>query len=333
MSLNKNFGLWTNCPGWTSAFKAMALLMVAFTAMTFSSTLLAQGVHGITFLKGCESPTEIGSPYLCRYGIANVGGDTGDGSPDSVDTVTFNSLTDVTHAGVDVPSGEILPLLLLSGEGGATCDIPLPGTGATVCTLPPGAVILTDFYSYYTAQLGDPDPLSDTATLLWNDTCDSGANNCPLGEQSTTSSSQSTLTCSDCDDGDACTSDSCDEVTNECVNVPTDCDDSDVCTADSCDPVTGECVNDPTDCDDSNACTADSCDPVTGECVNDENIVCDDLNACTDDFCDPLTGECVSVDNGESCEPIPTLSVWGLVAMILTMLGLGGIIMRRKFLS
>jgi hypothetical protein len=313
MKSYEKHGLRKYRPGLTYGLKAMSLLMMAFVAMTFSSTVLAQGIHGITFSKGCDSPTAIGSPYRCRYGIANIGGDTGD--VNTADTLTFNSITDLTQAGVDVPSGEILDLLFLTPANGAFCNTTgvNPGTGNTECTLPPGGIVRSRPFSYYTAQLGDPDPLSDTATLLWNDTCNSGANNCPFGEQSTTSSSQSTLTCgTDCDDSDACTADSCDEVTNECVNGP------------------------PTNCDDSNACTDDSCDPTSGECVNVDNIDCDDLNVCTDDFCDSDTGECVNVDNDLSCEPvppIPTLSVGGLVAMILTMLGLGGILIRRRLLS
>jgi len=32
-------------------------------------------------------------------------------------------------------------------------------------------------------------------------------------------------------------------------------------------------------------------------------------------------------------QPIPTLSTWGLMLMILTLMGLGGIVIRRKVLS
>ena len=54
----------------------------------------------------------------------------------------------------------------------------------------------------------------------------------------------------------------------------------------------------------------------------------------TDDSCDTVTGECVNEDDGLFCEAdaIPTLSVGGLVAMILTLLGLGGMLIRRRFL-
>jgi hypothetical protein len=38
-----------------------------------------------------------------------------------------------------------------------------------------------------------------------------------------------------CDDGDACTEDSCDTETG-CTTAPTTCDDQDACTVDGCDP-------------------------------------------------------------------------------------------------
>ena len=104
----------------------------------------------------------------------------------------------------------------------------------------------------------------------------------------------------DCDDGDACTTDTCDPVTG-CVHTPIDCDDGDACTTDTCDPVTG-CVHTPIDCDDGDACTTDTCDPVTG-CVHTP-IDCDDGDACTTDTCDPVTG-CVHTpidcDDGDAC--------------------------------
>ncbi|UCE60879.1 MAG: hypothetical protein JSU63_03840, partial [Phycisphaerales bacterium] len=51
-----------------------------------------------------------------------------------------------------------------------------------------------------------------------------------------------------CDDNDACTEDTCDPLTGECVYTPfVTCDDGDVCTEDTCDPLTGECVYTPID--------------------------------------------------------------------------------------
>ncbi len=143
-----------------------------------------------------------------------------------------------------------------------------------------------------------------------------------------------------CDDGDACTVDSCDpEVgcSNEPIDALTECDDGNPCTADSCDPAAG-CVNDgtgvltacddgdpctaddacsgdaegtcagggPTDCDDGNPCTADACDPVRG-CVNDglgNTDACDDGNVCTvDDACQgDREGTCAGTDTSAECD-------------------------------
>ena len=118
-----------------------------------------------------------------------------------------------------------------------------------------------------------------------------------------------------CDDGKACTTDSCDPIAG-CVFEPDDtltCDDGNACTlTDACQA--GECVgSDPKPCDDEKPCTADSCDPATG-CVfdADDELTCDDGDACTlTDACE--AGQCVGsnakvCDDGkpcttDSCEP------------------------------
>ncbi len=91
-----------------------------------------------------------------------------------------------------------------------------------------------------------------------------------------------------CNDGSACTTDTCDSVSGNCVfnGVPLEgagCNaDNTNCTPnDSC--KSGICVADtPKSCDDSNPCTDDSCNPATGNCVNTANTaVCTDGNACT----------------------------------------------------
>ncbi len=93
----------------------------------------------------------------------------------------------------------------------------------------------------------------------------------------------------DCDDSNACTTDTCTVVGNvgTCANTPVVCNDGNACTTDSCDPATG-CTTTPVVCDDGNACTTDSCDPATG-CTTTP-VVCDDSDACTTDSCDPATG-------------------------------------------
>ena len=100
------------------------------------------------------------------------------------------------------------------------------------------------------------------------------------------------VTVSDCDDGDACTTDSCDPLTG-CQHTAVDCDDGNACTTDSCDPATG-CQHTTVDCDDGDACTTDTCDPVTG-CQHTQ-VDCDDGDPNTTDGCDPLTG-CYHIQN------------------------------------
>ncbi|HAN31140.1 MAG TPA: hypothetical protein DCQ06_06030, partial [Myxococcales bacterium] len=131
-----------------------------------------------------------------------------------------------------------------------------------------------------------------------------------------------------CDDEDACTSsDVCDEKA-QCAGV-TKCDDGNACTNDSCDPVNGFCkfatntdlcsdgnacslgdkckdgicfAGDKTNCDDGNACTADLCDTKSGLCTH--NVIqgckitcksdsdCADTDLCTANTCDVKTGSC-----------------------------------------
>ncbi len=128
-----------------------------------------------------------------------------------------------------------------------------------------------------------------------------------------------------CDDGNACTKDSCDGKTGACAHDaaifagdPCDadgsactvadtcaggicakgkalaCDDNNVCTTDSCDPKTG-CVfsHAAGTCEDGDACTVgDSC--AKGVCVTGKTKSCDDGKACTTDACDSKTGGCAA---------------------------------------
>jgi hypothetical protein len=125
-----------------------------------------------------------------------------------------------------------------------------------------------------------------------------------------------------CNDGNPCTSDSCDPAVG-CVNAHkadgTSCDDSNACTqtdtceagqcqggsavvcaaldqchvAGTCDPASGACDNptaeDGTSCTDGNACTGgDTCNG--GSCAAGAPFVCDDQNVCTADSCDTAVG-------------------------------------------
>ncbi|MBM4394700.1 MAG: choice-of-anchor J domain-containing protein, partial [Deltaproteobacteria bacterium] len=110
----------------------------------------------------------------------------------------------------------------------------------------------------------------------------------------------------DCDDGIACTADSCKagkcahDVSDGCCSADVQCDDHDACTYDLC--RTGACdhveVADPAccnaiaDCDDDNECTLDSC--TKNRCSNvfqvgdgccTKDAECGDEDACTKDRC------------------------------------------------
>lgn len=168
--------------------RAAALVALGAVAVTVSLLFLGQtpwasstsSLHGITFLKGCDVPTNVGDPYTCDFLISNTVDKAGD-------TLTITSLVDVVHASPDVSSGNALLAATLTLAGGASCNGP-----QTLCTLPAGASISTTL-ALYTVDGNDPNPLSDTATLIWQDGCTSGALNCPVGDLTSSTGSQSPL--------------------------------------------------------------------------------------------------------------------------------------------
>ena len=139
----------------------------------------------------------------------------------------------------------------------------------------------------------------------------------------------------DCSDGNACTTDSCNETTNQCDHAPltgSPCEDGSFCTVnDVCQA--GTCTPGPArDCSDGNDCTADTCNEATDHCDHDtaplENASCDDgafctvndtchsgicsgstrdcndHNDCTVDSCNENTDQCVNNPaplNGTAC--------------------------------
>ena len=106
-----------------------------------------------------------------------------------------------------------------------------------------------------------------------------------------------------CSDGDLCTqNDKC--VQGRCVGTPVSCDDGNPCTTDSCDSTVG-CIHTPKadyeQCEDQNLCTiGDFC--LQGKCVPGEGrLTCDDGNPCTTDNCVPTKG-CVFIPNNDPCD-------------------------------
>ncbi len=114
--------------------------------------------------------------------------------------------------------------------------------------------------------------------------------------------------------GDPCLASNlvCDEDKDECArcDVNADCDDGNDCTDDECDQGTGICSYSLREgsCNDGNLCTlADTCD--AGSCVGQQKTGmpegsggCDDGNDCTDDSCLLADGTCQHVDNSADCD-------------------------------
>ena len=275
----------------------LVLLLVALVSFAFSNSVLAQGQHGIGLVKGCVSPVIVGNPLQCQYTISNTL-DTGTGQPGSADTLTIDRLEDfVCNGGIvggnclgknaqpPVPSGDILPLLTLTLNGGATCN-----PGQTMCTLPPGASISTAFYSHYNVEADDADPLPDRVVLRWQDLNTSGSNNPPVGDQEQFTGSTATINCAPCED-DQCQV--CNEQTNVCDNLSnsTACTDTgDECWDAGC--FEGACVQQHVPTSASTPCT-----DTGNECAD---AGCDGAGTC-DQLHTPKSASTVCADTGEEC--------------------------------
>ncbi|HOX42295.1 MAG TPA: proprotein convertase P-domain-containing protein [Myxococcota bacterium] len=175
------------------------------------------------------------------------------------------------------------------------------------------------------ASASDGVPCNDSAFCTIDDTCSGGV--CQGGSPR------------DCDDGNLCTLDMCDEVLDTCVGngmavdgAPCDdglyCNTGEVCTA-------GFCAGGaPRGCEDASDCTFDTCDENADTCLHDEGLAegrpcddgdfcslgetclagacqggvpnpCDDGDPCTADACDQLAGACThdpAGANGTACD-------------------------------
>ena len=177
-----------NRTGWRAT-----IVVVAVTTMlaVIAGPANAAVVHGIGFTKGCLTPTVIGQKTKCNFTFLN--------NVDTAhDTLTISSLVDVVTdaAGGAQSSGNILSSLDLTftvGGGG----LPTCSPGQTSCALPWGSKISTATpFQFHTVVSNDGTAgiLHDTATLTWQDTCDSGATNCPLGSNTSSTGSQTAVT-------------------------------------------------------------------------------------------------------------------------------------------
>jgi len=106
-----------------------------------------------------------------------------------------------------------------------------------------------------------------------------------------------------CDDSNACTTDTCSNVGGvaTCSHQSKSCPTVDFCYINSCNITTGSCFTTEKSCDDSNACTKDTCN--NGTCSNIA-ITCGDI--CHPSICNTTTGACVPLplrncDDGNAC--------------------------------
>ncbi len=108
----------------------------------------------------------------------------------------------------------------------------------------------------------------------------------------------------DCNDGDPCTDDTCEEATGECVNEAVVCPDGcpceqGVCLADGCCEDDSDCPDDGFFCNGLESCGADggctsSGDPCEGERTCDDAAICDEDT----DSCQLVEGDSIMLING-----------------------------------
>ena len=115
-----------------------------------------------------------------------------------------------------------------------------------------------------------------------------------------------------CDDGVACTADSCNETEKGCDNQPNDayCADGLFCNGhERCDAVLGCRADSTFTCEDDVACTVDSCDEGSDVCLHTANdALCNDGNPCTSpDTCNAVSG-CAheTLPDATECDLDPT---------------------------
>jgi hypothetical protein len=181
----------------------VALIIGLTLALTgaFAAVTDPELQHGISFTKGCKSPTAIGSGDSCAYSIFND-------HDEAHDTLTISGLKDIVHAafGKEEKTENLFTLATTkldnceeaSGpctQSKAKCEAKsgLTGTGTRAdpwqhvekCTLPFGekheSRINVESSAQYTIKITDFENLpkekgeavlADTGELTWNDLCD-----------------------------------------------------------------------------------------------------------------------------------------------------------------
>ncbi|MBO6936269.1 MAG: hypothetical protein JJ863_14940 [Deltaproteobacteria bacterium] len=104
----------------------------------------------------------------------------------------------------------------------------------------------------------------------------------------------------DCQNGNACDGAETCSVNGQCRSgTAPDCNDMNACTTDSCDMSAG-CQNVAITCNDTTSCTTDSCDTGMGCVYTPQPTSCDDGNECTSQVCTSMGG-------GDGCSNPPVV--------------------------
>lgn len=197
-----------------------------------------------------------------------------------------------------------------SDTDACTADRCIVGTGCvndpiTGCQHCPDGLD-SECVSPYICKVGVCDMSSDPlGRCTWiNEPCDDG-NPCTTGTcNQFTGLCAFTPVSGSCSDGNACTlNDACNTTLMKCIGTAVVCNDNNICTDDYCDTADGLCreLNNSATCDDSDPCTIDdTCANGTCSVATDKN--CEDGDPCTDNFCDPISGQCRQNVNAADCE-------------------------------
>ena len=222
-------------------------------------------------------------------------------------------------------------------NAGQPCDDGDACTVDTTCVADPSGALLC-LGAPLDCDDGIPcsvDSCDRVAGCVNRDTCDDG-NPCTLDGCDLATGCTHTATSDACDDGNRCTTGDRCQPTGACSGTAITCDDGLACTDDSCDPAKG-CVY-AENCDDGTDCTADVCSaggcsfvgqtglpchptdlcndclPLCRTVCSQGHLVCgggayrdcrDDNHCTTNEHCDPATGSCkydlISCDDGNPC--------------------------------
>jgi hypothetical protein len=160
--------------------------MAVLTPLVVGSASAA--LFGISPLKDCTSPINVGAAYSCEFSFLNT-------VQTSHNTVFISSLTDTVHAAsgdtahtYDINSTTIGPTGNSNNWSSVntSCD-------PTGCTVTFGGEIDSPFLSHYTAAVADFPTLTDDVTFHWKSLCDQVSAGCNPNFQDSPQNAEATI--------------------------------------------------------------------------------------------------------------------------------------------